>query len=307
MPIVIFGDLGWDSALLQNRIAQYLVEKGYGLGTAAVPGGTIDLFEGLRNGDVNVLMELWLPNHIEAWEEATIAGEIVTLGESLTKLTQSAFMIPAYLQDDYPQLDSVEDLADEQYRELFATATSEGLAILVSCPGAWACNGVNQAQIDGYGLGHHVRAVTPESEAELHRGLYDAYEKRQPWLGYLDSVMGPSLKLNMIQLEEPSHTEDCWATTKACAYAHTTLVITARPELLMRLPEVAEMLRGWHLDPEAYSSLALWRIDNDADHADAAIWWLENNSATWRGWVNEAAAAAIQDALDAGERADGWP
>ena len=180
---IVFADLGWDSALLQNRIAQYIVEKGYGYPTAAAPGGTIDLFEGLRKGDVDVIMELWLPNHVEAWEEATIGGEMVTLGESLTKLTQSAFMIPAYLQDAYPQLDSVSDLADEQYRELFADTGSGGLARLVSCPGSWACNGVNQAQIEGYGLGDHVLAVTPESEAELHSGLFDAYEKRQPWLG----------------------------------------------------------------------------------------------------------------------------
>ncbi|CAI8019687.1 hypothetical protein GBAR_LOCUS11821, partial [Geodia barretti] len=30
---IIFGDLNWSSALLQNRIAQYIVEKGYGYPT----------------------------------------------------------------------------------------------------------------------------------------------------------------------------------------------------------------------------------------------------------------------------------
>ena len=38
---VIFGDLNWSSALLQNRIAQYIVEKGYGYPTDVKFGATL--------------------------------------------------------------------------------------------------------------------------------------------------------------------------------------------------------------------------------------------------------------------------
>ena len=175
----------------QNRIAQYIVEKGYGYPTGVIEGGTTEAVPALRRGDSDVMMELWLPNASEAWEEATVAGEAVSLGESLSRLSQSAFMVPAYVQEAHPGLDSVEDLKEEQYRQLFATPESGGKARLVSCPDGWACNVVNAVQVDGYGLSEHVEVVVPESEAALHGGLFARYEQREPWLGYLDSSMAP--------------------------------------------------------------------------------------------------------------------
>ena len=71
---IIFGDLNWSSALLQNRIAQYIVEKGYGYPTDVKFGATLPLFQGLKNGDTDVTMEIWLPNQNEAWNEAREEG-----------------------------------------------------------------------------------------------------------------------------------------------------------------------------------------------------------------------------------------
>ena len=304
---IVFNDLGWDSASSQNRIAQYIVEKGYGYPTHVLEGGTTVAVPALRRGDSDVMMELWLPNASEAWEEATVAGEVVSLGESLSRLSQSAFMIPAYLQEAHPGLDSVEDLQEQQYRQLFVTPDSGGKARLVSCPDGWACNVVNAVQVDSYGLSEHVEIVVPESEAALHRGLFTRYEQREPWLGYLDSSMAPALKLDMVQLEEPPYSDQCWVTTKACAYDETTLLIAVRPELLVRAPEVADMLRQWDLSADHYRAMSIWRIDNDANHADTAFWWLDNNPGVWRRWVTDEAATASQEALDGGERAFGWP
>ena len=304
---IIFSDLGWDSALAQNRIAQYIVEKGYGYSTGVIEGGTTAAIPALRRGDSDVMMELWLPNAREAWEEAMVAGEAVSLGESLSRLSQSAFMIPAYVQQAHPQLDNVEDLKEAQYRNLFATPDSGGKARLVSCPDGWACNVVNEVQVNSYGLSDHVQIVVPESELELHNGLFDSYQRQQPWLGYLDSSMAPSLKLDMVRLAEPPYSDQCWATTKACAYDETTLLIAVRPELLMRAPEVAAMLQAWGLTADDYAAMSIRRIERDASHADTALWWLDSNPDIWRPWVTDEAATAIQRALDEDQRADGWP
>ena len=67
---IIFSDLNWTSAQVQNRIAQYIVEKGYGYPTDVVFGATLRCFNGLRAGDTHVTMEIWLPNQDEAWAEA---------------------------------------------------------------------------------------------------------------------------------------------------------------------------------------------------------------------------------------------
>ena len=305
---IIFSDLNWTSAQVQNRIAQYIVDKGYGYPTDVVFGATLPLFNGLRNGDTDVTMEIWLPNQDEAWMEAQAGGEVVSIGESLGKDWQSAFVIPAYLQEQYPDLDSVEDLKMDKYKALFATAETGGKARLVSCVIGWACEAVNASQIMGYGLDDHVHVVNPGDGAASNADLYGKYEKMEPWLGYQWGTNDPPLLLDLVRLEEPAYSDECWFTTKACGYEDATILIAVRPEILSRAPDVVSMLRNWGFDLSRYKTVAAWQSDNaDATVNDSALWWLNSNIDIWSEWVTDDAASAISAALMANEIPDGWP
>ena len=305
---IIFGDLNWSSALLQNRIAQYIVEHGYGYPTDVKFGATLPLFQGLQNGDTDVAMEIWLPNQNEAWNKAREEGAVLSVGQSLGKDWQSAFVIPAYLQEQYPELDSVEDLTDPQYKELFATADTGGKARLVSCIIGWACEDVNAAQVEGYGLSDHVEIINPGDGAALNADLYGAYEREEPWLGYQWGTNDPALVLDLVRLEEPEYTDACWNTNKACGYQDATVLIAVNPDLPGEAPDVVRMLRSWDFNIEIYKGVARWQaLNEDADVKQTALWWLNNNADIWSDWVTDAAAEGIQAALTAGEEAEGWP
>ena len=305
---IIFSDLNWTSAQVQNRIAQYIVEKGYGYPTDVVFGATLPLFNGLRAGDTHVTMEIWLPNQDEAWAEAQAEGQVVSVGESLGKDWQSAFVIPTYLQEQYPELDSVDDLKDDQYKMLFASAETGGKARLVSCVIGWACETVNAAQIEGYGLADHVHVVNPGDGAAANADLYGAYEKQEPWLGYQWGTNDPPLLLDLVRLEEPAYSDECWFTTKACAYEDATILIAVQPEILTRAPDVVGMLRNWGFNIDRYKAVAAWADQNkEATVNDSALWWLNGNADVWSEWVTPEAAAAIDTALMAGEIPEGWP
>ena len=305
---IIFSDLNWTSAQVQNRIAQYIVEKGYGYPTDVVFGATLPLLNGLRAGDTHVTMEIWLPNQEEAWVEAQAEGQVVSVGESLGRDWQSAFVIPAYLQEQYPDLDSVDDLKDDQYKMLFATAETRGRARLVSCVIGWVCEEVNAAQITGYGLDDHVHIVNPGDGASANADLYGAYEKQEPWLGYQWGTNDPPLLLDLVRLEEPAYSDECWFTTKACAYQDATIVIAVGLDILSRAPDVVAMLRNWGFNLDRYKTVAAWQSENsEATVNDAALWWLNGNADIWREWVTPEAAATISAALSANEVPDGWP
>ena len=305
---IIFGDLNWSSALLQNRIAQYIVEKGYGYPTDVKFGATLPLFQGLKNGDTDVAMEIWLPNQDEAWNEARTEGAVLSVGKSLGSDWQSAFVIPAYLQEQYPELDSVEDLTDPQYKDLFDTPETGDKARLVSCVIGWACEVVNAKQVTGYGLDDHVEVINPGDGAAMNADLYAAYDKQEPWLGYQWGTNDPALKLDLVRLEEPAYSNECWFTTKACAYEDATILIAVNPNLPGRAPDVIEMLRNWDFNINIYKAVVQWQDANpDADTESAALWWLNSNPDVWGGWVTAAAKANIQAALAAGEVAEGWP
>ncbi len=305
---IIFSDLNWPSAQVQNRIAQYIAEKGYGYPTDVKFGATLPLFNGLRAGDTHVTMEIWLPNQDEAWMEAQAEGQVVSVGESLGKDWQSAFVIPAYLQEQYPDLDSVDDLKEDQYKMLFASAETGGKARLVSCVIGWACENVNAAQITGYGLDDHVHVINPGDGAAANADLYGAYEKEEPWLGYQWGTNDPPLLLDLVRLEEPAYSDECWFTTKACAYEDATILIAVGPDILSRAPDVVAMLRNWGFDIDRYKEVAAWQSENtEATVNDSALWWLNGNADVWTKWVTPEAAAAITAALSANEIPDGWP
>ncbi len=307
-PTIIFSDLNWTSAQFQDRVAQYIVEKGYGYETDVVFGATLPLFQGLRRGDSNVTMEIWLPNQDEAWMEAQAAGEVISVGESLSKDWQSAFVIPKYLQEQHPDLDSVEDLKDDKFKALFATAETGGKARLVSCVIGWACEEVNAKQIEGYELSDHVHIVNPGDGAAANADLYGAYEKGEPWLGYQWGTNDPTVALDLVTLNEPEYSDECWFTTKACAYEPATILIAVHPDLITQAPDVVAMLRAWDLDIERYKAVGKWRYDNkNATVNDTALWWLKNNTDVWSVWVTDDAEEAIREALDADEKPDGWP
>ena len=305
---IVFGYPNWKSIRLQTRIAQYIVEKGYGYQTDAMDEVTATLISALRRGDVDVLMELWLPRQQEAWSAAQDDGSTLSLGESLSRHWESAFVIPDYLQEQYPDLDSVEDLKLPQYKSLFATATSGGKARLVSCVRGWECEIDNAAQVEGYGLSNHVEIFNPASGPALDADLHAAYESQEPWLGFQWATSGPALQLDLVRLSEPPYSDECWSTTKACAYEDATILIASSSDLPSSAPDVAAMLRRWDFDIDAvYKDIARWRFENpSADIDAAALWWLNNRSSIWNQWVTDGAAASIRTALSAGEVPEGW-
>ncbi len=305
---ITFGDLHWPSAMLQNRIAQYIAEMGYGHSTGVEFGATLPLFQALRAGNIDVLMEVWL-HLVRDWEEALTEGAVSSPGSSLGSDWQSAFVIPKYLQEQYPDLDSVEDLKEERYRTLFATDETDGKARLLSCPVGWNCEVVNAKQVEGYGLSDHVHIVYPASGEVLNADLTEAYENEEPWLGYQWGTSDPALLLDLVRLEEPAYSDECWATTMACAYEDATILIAVNAGLSESAVDFVDVLTEWDFNvDEVYKPVFRWQTDNpDANTEAAAMWWLRGNSDVWSEWVTADASAAIQSALGNGEIPEGWP
>ena len=305
---IVFSDLNWASAQLQNRIAQYVTEIGYGYETGVLFGATLPLLQGLRRGDTHITMEIWLPNQLESWTEAVEAGDVQQIGHSLGADWQSSFVIPRYLQEQYPDLDNIEDLKDPQYKALFDTPETDGKARLVSCVIGWACEAVNDAQIAAYGLSDHVHIVNPGDSAAANADLYGAYERQEPWLGYQWGTNQPALTLDLVRLEEPPFTAECWAADMGCGYEDAQIYIGVRTEVIEGAPEIVDFLKNWSFDIAQYSTVITWQGDNpNADVADSALWWLINNEEEWSTWVTDDAAARIRVALSNNVIPDGWP
>ncbi len=293
---IVFSDLSWESAQLQNRIAMYVVEKGYGYPVDTIFGDTISLFDGLIKGDTHVTMEIWLPNQQEAWDKAVAEGSVISVGRSLDDNWQSAFVIPTYVAEQNPGLESVQDLI--KFKDLFKTADSGGKARLVTCIPGWECEKVNEAKLKAYGLEDTVELVNPGSSASLFASLQGAYDKGEPWLGYMWGPTTIAVELDLTILEEPPYNENCWSTDKGCSYPTSQIMIVVNPELLTRAPEVVEFLRRWDFTASSQVAAEGWMSDNEATTEEAAVWFLQNQD-VWVAWVTEDAAGNVRKALAA--------
>ena len=305
---IVFSDLNWTSAQVQNRIAQYIVEHGYGYPTDVIPGGTLPLFQGLKQADTHVTMEIWLPNQSIGWGEAVELGEVVSVGKSLVGDWQSTFVIPKYVADANPGLRTPQDLMKEEYKDLFSTPDSRGNARLIGCVPGWSCELVNDEQIETYGLTDHLYVVNPGSQDAMFAEIFGAYERQEPWLGYMWGTGDPAIKLNLVRLEEAPYSKECWDMDKACAFDDSLVLVAVHKSLLPRAPGVIGFLQNWDFTVPEYKTLFHWMDANEgALPKDAAIEWLNTQSDTWTEWVTEEAAEGIQAALDAGKEAEGWP
>ena len=69
-PVLVLADCSWDSIKVHNRIAGYIIEKGYGYPTPSFMfGETLPMLQGLAKGNVDIYMEVWADNIKEAWEK----------------------------------------------------------------------------------------------------------------------------------------------------------------------------------------------------------------------------------------------
>ena len=294
---IVFSDLNWPSAMVQNRIIQYIAEKGYGYPTDVTLGSTLTNFPGFLRGDIDVTMEVWLPNQDAAWKRAVDVGDVVAMGTSLVGDWQSYFVVPQYIADAYPDLKTPQDLKKPEFQELFSTADSRGKARLVGCLVDWSCSQVGDQQLETYGLADYIHLVTPGSTAALNADIRGSYEKEEPWLGYQWGTNAPAIELDLVRLQEEPWSQECWDADKSCAFADSVVVVAVHKTLLPRAPEIVSLLQNWEFSVPTFKEISNWLAeDNTREPVGAAIWFL-NNKKVWESWVTPEAAAAVNAAL----------
>jgi glycine betaine/proline transport system substrate-binding protein len=289
---IVFAGLNWPSAQLQNAIARRIIEAGYGYPTDAIEGGTIPLQAGLLGGDIDVTMEVWLPNQQEFWGNALAEGAVIPVGKSLDDNWQSAFVVPTYLVEQNPGLQTVQDIRDH----LDQFPQEGGKAVLWNCISTWACSGVNESQVAAYGLDDVITLQDPGSSASLFASLYAAYEKGEAWLGYLWGPTQPDAELDLTRLAEPA----CAAgqePTEGCGYPVASIRIAVHPTLVPRAPDVIEFLRKWDFTAAVNVAADAYMAETGATSDEAATWFLKDQEAAWTQWVPADVAQRVKDSL----------
>jgi len=300
---IVFGDLGWDSAQVHNRIAAFILENGYGYEPDFAPGEAVSLYQALVRGDIDVKMEAWIKSQQEAYNKAMDTGQIVNLGTNFADNWQG-WLVPTYviegdpsrgIEPVAPDLKSVFDLP--RYWDLFKDPEVPEKGRFHSCPPGWECQRWNAMKIEAYGLDDYYNVFVPGSDASLAGSMVGAYERGNPWFGYYWEPTWIMGKLDMTKLEEPPYDEEIWNTTKACAWPSDPTAILVNISLSGKAPEAVELLSNYETDVNMNNAILAYMQGSEANASEAAVWFLRNYESVWTGWIPPDIAEKVKEAL----------
>ncbi|MFD1037608.1 ABC transporter substrate-binding protein [Virgibacillus byunsanensis] len=300
---IILADAGWDSIRVHNSIAQKIIEEGYGYDTEVTSGSTPATIQGLRDGDINVYMEVWTDNVKQAYEEAIEAGDFEKVSVNFDDNEQGLY-VPTYVMEGdeergiepiAPDLRTVEDL--KKYPEIFEDPEDPGRGRIINAPSGWAVKEDIDTKFDVYGLDETMNNFMPGSDAAIVADLTDAYNAGEAWVGYYWSPTGVTARYDMTLLEEPEYDEEIWDESKATEFPPNDVVVAVHKDLPDQASEVVDFLSNYETSSELTEEALDYMNENDASPDDAAIWWMNEHEDLWSGWVPDEVAEKVKDSM----------
>ena len=306
-PVIRLYDGQWESLSVNNAIAAFIIEEGYGYPVETVVQTTPVMQANLQQGQIDLVMEIWQQNMGSWYAEQINAGTIVDLGMTYEANPQF-FVIPQWLAEQY-NIQTVFDM--QAHWELFQDPNNPSKGIFYNCIIGWQCAEINTLKLEAYGLKRYFNIVSPGSPAALDTVLERAQLNRQPVFGY---AYGPGALIGAYDwhiLEEPPFSEACWEKITAaredaslrpleaaCAYQTLPVEKVVHTSFLAKAPEVVEMLRLMVVGLEPLNETLAWAKANGVqDWEQAALHYLETYPERWSTWVNPAAYEHIQQVL----------
>lgn len=303
---VVFAGLDWQSNAFHTEVARFILEQGYDCETDVLPGTTIPLLQGVAQGDIDIVMEVWKDNVTEVWNRGLRRRQVVEVGTNFPDAVQGWY-VPRYLVEGEaapaPNLKKVDDLVS--YKALFTDPEEPDKGRFYNCIAGWNCEVINSAKLKAYGLEAHFTNFRPGTGAALAAAIASAYAREQPIVTY---YWGPTWvlgKYDMVMLEEPVFDPDVFnalatdpAPESATAYPVVEVVIGANRRFSEQAPQIVAFLKNYETDAALVSEALAYMEDTGGQPENAARHFLETRQDVWSNWVDEATRTKVAASLD---------
>jgi glycine betaine/proline transport system substrate-binding protein len=267
-----------------NIMKRVLEELGYNV--ELVQADYIAQFAGLESGDLHVAMEMWETTGKQAMEASLATGNTIDLGETGMDAKEE-WWYPIYMKEKCPGLPDWKALND--CAEAFSTPETHPKGRYLGGPVTWA--GFDDERAEALGLDYEV--VHAGTDAALFAELESAYQRGDPFLGWVYAPHWAPAKYEGEWVEFPEYTDACyddpsWGSNTDMAYD------CGKPFGWIKKvgwkggediwPCAYETIRNFRIDNQAMGDLII-EIDLEGKPLDDAVeGWIQANEGTWREW-----------------------
>lgn len=269
---VTIGHLGWDENIANSYLIKVLLEENFGYENVELKRSdkVPEVFNGVAEGETDVFMDAWFPNHRSRVEEL---GDRVEVSQEpwYEGETEFGIAVPHYMEG----IQTIGDLK----------STEPGMITGIE-PGATLMEKIGQSAVPKYDLDYSlVEATTPAMLIELQK----AYSMEEPFVFLAWSPHWMNLEYDFRYLEDP---KDALGT----ADDPQTLYTVSREGFAEDDPVAYALINAMRLDATQVGSLEV-AINQAADEdreADAGVRaWLEDsaNRSAVQPWIDAARAA----------------
>lgn len=292
--VITIGEGQWDSAYFHDQVVKIIIEEGYGVEVDIIPADTNIMVTSLKTQDINLTMELWSDN-VATYDEDIANGEYIFVSTNFDDNAQGLY-IPAYMQVQYPELDTVQDLLDPAYASLFSDPEDPSKGVIYGGTEGWSATVFLNNKMTEYGLDEFYNFNAINSTAALNASLASAYEQEEPWVGYNWEPTWVLGVYDMVLLEDSPYNADDFDLGIG-AFPAVDVNICVDTEFESNYPEVFGFLQNYVTSSAITNSALAYMNENDVGAYEAAVWFLQNNTNIWQAWVTDDAADSIMEAI----------
>ncbi len=310
-PTIRFADNQYESLFINDAIAQFIIEEGYGYPTEIVPVTTQIAQVTLATGDTDIWMELWYEYYPDWADGESAAGNIIQLNDVLMFDGPGFWFINKSIAEEH-NIKTVEDMKRPEVMAAFQDPEDSSKGLFLNCAIGTQCSKINPSKLRGYGLDEFYNTLEPGTQGAHDASIAGAMLKGEPVFSYywaptwLIGTYGDDLTI----LEEPAYTDACWdeitigkddtsyPLTEACAYKTSKVTKVINAGLPDKAPDVVEFLRKMSTGGDELSRTSAWAVENEVtDWSKAGVYYLRNFEDRWTTWLPADVATKVKAAL----------
>ncbi|MED4129314.1 ABC transporter substrate-binding protein [Shouchella miscanthi] len=303
LSVITFADAGWESIRIHNAIAQTIIEEGYEMDTDTTMGSTAATVQGLRDGDINVYMEVWTDNIRELYDESIESGDIIEVSTNFDDNVQGLYVPTYVIEGDEergieplaPDLRRVDQLVD--YPDVFPDPEDSSKGRVLNAPSDWAIYDDISTKFETYGLGETFNLFAPGSDSGMVTDLVRAYDAGEGWVGYYWEPTGITAKYDLTLLEEDEYNQDQWEEDRSTEFPPNDVTVAINQHLPDQAPDVVEFLENYETSSALTEEALLYMEEDGLTEEEAAMRWLEEHEDVWTSWLPEDIAEKVVNAI----------